>query len=445
MPYDPDRHHRRSIRLRGYDYTQAGAYFVTIVTQDRAPLFGDVVAGGMQLNDAGRMVEQEWLNLPDRFPSIELDAFVVMPNHVHGIIVIGDPAIIDAPDVGAGLVPALESAPDTTPPNTTVDSIVRPVDDGQKRAGTGPAPTMARSLGNIVGAFKSITTHAYIQGVKQRGWPEFRGRVWQRNYYEHIIRDDPSLQRIRQYIESNPEQWAADRENLEAADRLVANATPPITPDPLIPAHGGYRHLKSFQVAQLAYDVTVRFCDRYIDKRSRTHDQMVQAARSGVQNIAEGSQASGTSKKMEMKLTNVARASLEELKLDYEDFLRQRGLALWPRSDRRRQHLIDRRPQSAEDVAQWIREVHEKGGQSGHGGLGGRGGLVDSTPSTESTQSTPPPPTYPEIAANAALVLIAVATGLLDRQLAAQAKAFEEDGGFTERLYRTRTQRRKGQ
>ena len=96
-------------------------------------------------------------------------------------------------------------------------------------------------------------------------------------------------------------------------------------PDPLIPQHGGYRNLKSFQVAQLAYDVTVRFCDRYIDPRSRTHDQMVQAARSGAQNIAEGSQASGTSKKMEMKLTNVARASLEELRLDYEDFLRQRG------------------------------------------------------------------------------------------------------------------------
>ena len=88
----------------------------------------------------------------------------------------------------------------------------------------------------------------------------------------------------------------------------------------LIPLHGGYRKLKSFQVAQLAYDVTVRFCDRYIDRRSRTHDQMVQAARSGVQNIAEGSQASGTSKKTELKLTNVARASLEELRLDYQDF-----------------------------------------------------------------------------------------------------------------------------
>lgn len=103
--------------------------------------------------------------------------------------------------------------------------------------------------------------------------------------------------------------------------------------EPLLPKHGGYRKLKSFQVAQLAYDVTVRFCDRYIDRRSRTHDQMVQAARSGVQNIAEGSQVSGTSKKSELKLTNIARGSLEELRKDYEDFLRQRGLALWPGDD----------------------------------------------------------------------------------------------------------------
>lgn len=93
--------------------------------------------------------------------------------------------------------------------------------------------------------------------------------------------------------------------------------------EPLIPKHGGYRKLKSFQIAQLVYDVTVRFCDRYIDRRSRTRDQMVQAARSGVQNIAEGSQPAGTSKKTELKLTNVARASLEELRLDYEDFLRR--------------------------------------------------------------------------------------------------------------------------
>src|SRR5213082_646979 len=111
----------------------------------------------------------------------------------------------------------------------------------------------------------------------------------------------------------------------------------------LIPLHGGYRKLKSFQVAQVVYDVTVRFCGRYVEVKSRTRDQMVQAARSGVQNIAEGSQASGTSKKTELKLTNVARASLEELRLDYEDFLRQRGLPLWERSDPRRESLIARR------------------------------------------------------------------------------------------------------
>src|SRR5829696_9598868 len=112
---------------------------------------------------------------------------------------------------------------------------------------------------------------------------------------------------------------------------------------PLIPRHGGYRNLKSFQVAQLVYDVTVRFCERYVDRRSRTRDQMVQAARSGVQNIAEGSQASGTSKKSELKLTNVARASLEELRLDYEDYLRHRGLQRWAEDDPRRAELVKRR------------------------------------------------------------------------------------------------------
>jgi len=200
--------------------------------------------------------------------------------------------------------------------------------------------------------------------------------------------------------------------------------------EPLIPKHGGYRKLKSFQVAQLVYDVTVRFCDRYISPRSRTHDQMVQAARSGVQNIAEGSQASGTSRKMELKLTNVARASLEELRLDYEDFLRQRGLPTWARDDPRRADLIGRRPATADAVAEWVREV--RSGRRGQAGVG-----AGSTGSISSTEST-----YPEVAANAALVLIAVACSLLDRQLAAQAQAFEKEGGFTERLYQTRQQAR---
>src|SRR5258707_7926332 len=132
--------------------------------------------------------------------------------------------------------------------------------------------------------------------------------------------------------------------------------------EPLIPKHGGYRNLKSFQIAQLVYDVTVRFCDRYIDKRSWTHDQMVQAARSGVQNIAEGSKASGTSKKTELKLTNVARASLEELRLDYEDFLRQRGLEQWRRQDSRGDERIAKRCATADEVADWCREVHGRHG-----------------------------------------------------------------------------------
>jgi four helix bundle suffix protein len=200
----------------------------------------------------------------------------------------------------------------------------------------------------------------------------------------------------------------------------------------LIPLHGGYRRLKSFQVAQLIYDVTVRFCDRYIEKRSRTHDQMVQAARSGVQNIAEGSQASGTSKKTELKLTNVARASLEELRLDYEDFLRQRGLTQWKRDDPRREELIARRPATADAVAQWAKDV-----RSGRGGPCGQSGQLKSTGSTTSTVST-----YPEIAANGVLALIAVACTLLSRQMATQEKAFVEEGGFTERLYRVRTERR---
>jgi four helix bundle suffix protein len=191
-------------------------------------------------------------------------------------------------------------------------------------------------------------------------------------------------------------------------------------PEKLIPKHGGYRHLKSFQVAQLVYDVTVRFCDRYIERRSRTRDQMTQAARSGVQNIAEGSQASGTSRKFELKLTSVARASLEELRLDYEDFLRQRRLPQWPRHDPRRAALIDQRPATADDVAAWAREVRHK--------------EMQASPSTAST--------YSEIAANGVLALITVACSLLDRQLSSLEKAFVTKGGFTERLYRVRTAHR---
>jgi len=215
----------------------------------------------------------------------------------------------------------------------------------------------------------------------------------------------------------------------------------------LIPAHGGYRHLKSFQVAQLVYDVTMRSCDRYVGKRTRTHDQMVLAARSGVQNIAEGGMASATSRKTELKLTNVARASLEELRLDYEDFLRQRELLLWTRNDRRWVELIARRPESADEVAAWARDVRAwrgHGGQSGHGApepVGNDQTQNSSNRSTMSTQSTVS--TYAEISANGVLTLIAVASALLTRQIASLEKTFLMEGGFTEKLYRMRTAARR--
>jgi four helix bundle suffix protein len=208
----------------------------------------------------------------------------------------------------------------------------------------------------------------------------------------------------------------------------------------LIPKHGGYRKLKSFQVAQLVYDVTTRFCQRYISKRSRTNDQMVQAARSGVQNIAEGSMASGTSKKTELKLTNVARASLEELRLDYEDYLRQHGMAQWAKEDPRRAELVARRCGNAEEVAAWVKEIRGRDGRKGRDGHYPKENV--SILSNKSIRSMPL--TYAEIAANAALVLIGVATALLDRQIAAQARAFENEGGFTERLYRVRKAKRDG-
>jgi four helix bundle suffix protein len=192
-----------------------------------------------------------------------------------------------------------------------------------------------------------------------------------------------------------------------------------MTAEPLIPKHGGYRRLKSFRVAQLVYDVTVRFCERYVDRRSRTCDQMVQAARSGVQNIAEGSQASGTSKKSELKLTNVARASLEELRLDYEDFLRQRGLPQWPPDHPALLRFKAKRCTTVEEVRVWVEEEH------------GRARPV--RPSVGSST----------LVANAALSLLNLCCHLLDRQLAAQAQAFETEGGFTERLYRVRQQKRR--
>jgi len=214
--------------------------------------------------------------------------------------------------------------------------------------------------------------------------------------------------------------------------------------EPLIPKHGGYRKLKSFQIAQLVYDVTARFCDRYIDRRSRTHDQMVQAARSGVQNIAEGSQASGTSKKTEITLTSVARASLEELRLDYEDFLRQREFPQWDPDHPALERFKAKRCSSVQAVGAWVEEERQRHTDV-HGPTRTNMDRKDRLELSVSVGNSPCSSVLPSsvFAANAALCLLNLCCHLLDRQLAAQAHAFEIEGGFTERLYRVRSASRK--
>ncbi|MBC7263734.1 MAG: transposase [Chloroflexi bacterium] len=170
MPYDPQKHHRRSIRLRDYDYSQAGAYFVTLCTRNRECLFGDVVDGEMRLNEFGAAVEESWKWLAEQYEYVALDEWVIMPNHVHGII-----WIVDDPGRGSSRT----------------------------------APTMKRKpLGRLIGAFKTVSTKRINEMNGTPGAP-----VWQRNYYEHVIRSEAELNRIRRYIAANPWQWQWDGNN----------------------------------------------------------------------------------------------------------------------------------------------------------------------------------------------------------------------------------------
>ncbi len=179
MTYNPDIHHRRSIRLRDYDYSSAGAYFVTIHAGNREGLFGSVTDGDMRLNNFGVVVDECWRAIPTHFPSVELDEFVTMPNHFHGII------ILDVPSKPVG---AQHAAPQFTTP--------------------GHANVMSGSLGAIVRSFKSAASKRINEIRNDPGGP-----VWQRNYYERIIRNDHELERIREYIVNNPLQWDDDSDN----------------------------------------------------------------------------------------------------------------------------------------------------------------------------------------------------------------------------------------
>lgn len=183
MRYNRDVHRRRSIRLRGFDYSQPGAYFITVCTHQRAPLFGDVVNGAMVLNAAGVIVDTVWRDMPNHFPLVALGEYVVMPNHFHGIV-----HIVGEKPVGAPLVGALDA----------MGNVMG--------APTRGAPT----VGNVVGTFKSLATNAYIDGVNRADWPPFHGRLWQRNYYENIIRNEQAYAAIADYIYHNPQRWHDD-------------------------------------------------------------------------------------------------------------------------------------------------------------------------------------------------------------------------------------------
>jgi len=163
--YDPAIHHRRSIRLRGYDYTQSGAYFVTISTYRYAHIFGTVAGDTMRINAYGQIVTEDWCWLADQYAFVELDACIVMPHHVHGIVVISE------------------------------------TEGGSRTART-------KSLGRLIGAFKTVSTKHVNE------WRETPGAaLWHRNYYEHIIRNDADLDRVREYIAMNPARWLEDAEN----------------------------------------------------------------------------------------------------------------------------------------------------------------------------------------------------------------------------------------
>jgi REP element-mobilizing transposase RayT len=202
MKYDPGKHHRRSIRLKGYDYTQMGVYFITVVTKDREFLFGEVTDGETRLNDAGQAIERWWVELNRKFTMVETDEFVVMPNHFHGIIAIADVRV--GADLRVGPASNRNGA--------------------NGRAGAHIGAPLRASIPWIVHWFKTMTTNEYIRGVKQLGWTGFRGQLWQRNYYEHVIRTQESLDRIRQYIVENPAKWECDPENPTAT---IAEANDP--------------------------------------------------------------------------------------------------------------------------------------------------------------------------------------------------------------------------
>ena len=197
MQYDPKIHHRRSIRLKGYDYSQAGAYFITICCHDKECRFGiieDCVSyadSQIELNEYGTIAYNKWLKLPERFSNFDLDVFQIMPNHIHGIIILTEP-VTNAGTVGARFTRAPYNA-----------------DDFDNRTRVNRVPTVDATIGDIVGAYKSLVANACLEIYKSKN--EIMGKFWQRNYHEHIIRNEQSYQTISDYIINNPAKWNDDK------------------------------------------------------------------------------------------------------------------------------------------------------------------------------------------------------------------------------------------
>jgi REP element-mobilizing transposase RayT len=190
--YNPEIHHRHSIRLRGYDYSQAGVYFITLCIEGRTSLLGHILDGQMHLNDVGKMIEKTWNEIPQFYMGFDVDVFQIMPNHFHSIIKI----------VGGNNCLCRDRRPNEQSRNRQPQN--RQLRDGQPR---GVAPT----VGDIVGRFKTMTTKRYSDRVKEGRWRPFNGKLWQRNYYEHIIRNDSDYHRICQYITNNAANWNTDK------------------------------------------------------------------------------------------------------------------------------------------------------------------------------------------------------------------------------------------
>nr|NQU91269.1 hypothetical protein [Bacteroidota bacterium] len=210
--YNPNFHHRRSIRLKGYDYSQAGLYFITICVKDRACLFGEIKNGEMILNDAGEMVEKWYFELENKYPDKKCHEMVVMPNHFHCIIENAPltdemPTMDNTPAMDAHVGTSLRGRPQNDGRNEI---------DGNKQQSTDSPYGMDNqkynvTIGDAMDWFKTMTTNEYIRGVKNNNWQRFKQKLWHRNYWEHIIRNEQSYNRISEYIINNPKNWKDDK------------------------------------------------------------------------------------------------------------------------------------------------------------------------------------------------------------------------------------------